>query len=178
MLIAALSAAAVWVVAAVAFPQRQFDARMGDDASTFYRVRGPALAGVDILSNFPLTGGGLTGEPFLEERITNLYVRSPYYSAAWPIVTPSTELLINFFWLHWIYLGAVLGSIMVGLVGLWLYGLGVPSPVFCAVVWAIFGQAAGAYVGPACWSVLFMAAAAAVLNQRGTSPDPGAGTAS
>jgi len=34
------------------------------------------------------------------------------------------------------------------------------------MVWAILGQASGAYVGPTCWAVLFLAGAAAVLNQR------------
>jgi hypothetical protein len=34
-------------------------------------------------------------------------------------------------------------------------------------VWAILGQASGAYVGPTCWAVLFLAGAAAVLHQRG-----------
>ena len=45
--------------------------------------------------------------------------------------------------------------------------LGVPSPAFCWLVWAILGQASGAYVGPTCWAVLFLSAAAAVLHQRG-----------
>jgi hypothetical protein len=35
------------------------------------------------------------------------------------------------------------------------------------MVWAILGQASGAYVGPTCWAVLFLAGAAAVLHQRG-----------
>ena len=45
--------------------------------------------------------------------------------------------------------------------------LGVPSPAFCWIVWAILGQASGAYVGPTCWAVVFLSAAAAVLHQRG-----------
>ena len=56
---------------------------------------------------------------------------------------------------------------MVGaLTTLWLWVLGVPSAAFCWMVWAILGQASGAYVGPACWAVLFLAGAAAVLHQR------------
>jgi hypothetical protein len=34
------------------------------------------------------------------------------------------------------------------------------------MVWAILGQAAGAYVGPTCWAVLFLMGAAAILHQR------------
>jgi hypothetical protein len=58
------------------------------------------------------------------------------------------------------------GLIMVGAITIWFRVLGVPSPAFCWMVWAILGQASGAYVGPTCWAVLFLAAAAAVLHQR------------
>ena len=44
--------------------------------------------------------------------------------------------------------------------------LRVPSPAFCWLTWAILGQASGAYVGPTCWAVLFLAAAGCVLHQR------------
>ena len=74
--------------------------------------------------------------------------------------------MINYFWLHWIYLGLIWGLIMAGAITIWLRVLGVPSPAFCWMVWAILGQASGAYVGPTCWAVLFLAAAAAVLYQR------------
>lgn len=164
--LATVCIAAFFVIASVAFPQRNQDARSGDDPSTFYRVRGPALAGVDIMAAYPLAGAGLTGEPFIERRVTNLYIRSPYYSARWAVVTPASELLINYFWLHWIYLGVLMGVLVTAALTVWLLVLGVPSPTFCWAVWAILGQASGAYVGPTCWAVLFLAAAAAVLNQR------------
>lgn len=164
--LAAACLAAFFVVATVAFPQRNQDARSGDDPSTFYRVRGPALAGIDIMKSYPISGAGLTGEPFIEGRVTNLYIRSPYYSARWAVVTPASELLINYFWLHWIYLGVLMGVLITAALTAWLLALGVPSPTFCWIVWAILGQASGAYVGPTCWAVLFLAAAAAVLNQR------------
>jgi hypothetical protein len=44
------------------------------------------------------------------------------------------------------------------------------------MVWAILGQASGAYVGPTCWAVLFLAAAAAVLHQRQELQDKQRGT--
>jgi hypothetical protein len=80
-------------------------------------------------------------------------------------VSPSTELLINYFWLHWIYLGFVWGVATIALLSGWLRILGVPSASFCWVTWAILGQASGAYVGPTCWAVLFLAGAAAILHQ-------------
>lgn len=96
----------------------------------------------------------------------NIFVRSSGYSSGWMLVSPATEMLINFFWLHWIYLGIVWGLIIATAVTVWLRVLGVPSAAFCFMVWAIMGQASGAYVGPTCWAVMFLAAAAAVLNQR------------
>ena len=102
-------------------------------------------------------------------------MRSRFYSAGWQIVSPSTELLINYFWLHWIYLGFVWGVIIIAALTAWLRVLHVPSTAFCWTVWAILGQASGAYVGPTCWAVLFLAAAAAVLHERGVVADATAG---
>lgn len=163
-----LCAGAVLLVAQTVFTERNRDAQTGNDPSAFYRVRGPALAGIDIMSSMPF-GAGLTGETFISDRVTNLYIRSPAYSPAWPVVHPASELLINYFWLHWIYLGLVPGIVMIAVISYWLVTLGVPSPAFCWVAWAILGQASGAYVGPTCWGVLFLAAAVAVLNQRGAT---------
>ena len=151
------------------FPARLEAIRSGDDPSFFYRVQGPALAGLDIMANYPFAGGGLSGEPFLEKEINNAYLRSPFYSGHWQAASPSTELVVNYFWLHWIFLGVVWGLIMMAAVTVWLRVLGVPSFFFCWIVWAFLGQAGGAYVGPSCWAVLFLAGAAAVLHQR---PEP------
>jgi len=96
-------------------------------------------------------------------------MRSPFYSANWQIVSPATELVINYFWEHWIYLGVVWGLILMVALTVWLRALRVPSPAFCWVVWAILGQASGAYVGPACWFFLFLAGPAAMLHQRPTA---------
>jgi hypothetical protein len=128
------------------------------------------------MSAYPLAGAGLTGEPFIESRVVDVYVRSPAYSATWQVVKPATELLINYFWLHWIYFGLVWGVVLAAAVTVWFVVLGVPSPAFCWMVWAILGQASGAYVGPTCWAVLFLAAAAAVLHQRQELQDKQRGT--
>ena len=154
------------VLAQTIFPDRIESVTSGNDPSFFYRVQGPALAGADIMSRYPIAGGGLTGEPFIEAEITNLYLRSAFYSAGWQIVSPATELLINYFWLHWIYFGLIWGVIIMVAVSAWLRVIGVPSVAFCWTVWAILGQASGAYVGPTCWAVLFLSAAVAVLHQR------------
>jgi hypothetical protein len=154
------------VLAQSLFPVRLEEIRSGNDPSFFYRVRGPALAGLQTMAHYPFAGAGLTGEPFIENDVTNFYVRSAGYSAGWQAVSPATELLINYFWLHWIYLGMVWGFIIIVALTIWLRVLGVPSPAFCWMTWAILGQASGAYVGPTCWAVLFLAGGAAILHQR------------
>ncbi len=169
--IAALFCGSFLVLVAVVFPERFQRAQAGDDASFFYRVRGPAIAGIDSLEHAP-TGAGLTGEPYVADHVVRLYVQSSAYSTAWTMVTPATELLINYFWLHWIYLGPFLGVIAIAVISLWLRVLGVPSPAFCWSAWAILGQASGAYVGPTCWAVLFLMGAAALINQSSTSDRP------
>ncbi|HLI11855.1 MAG TPA: hypothetical protein VKY65_09675 [Alphaproteobacteria bacterium] len=154
------------IMANTIFAARMKEITSGNDASFFYRVLGPALAAEDVIKHYPVAGAGLTGEPFIENEVINVYVRSPAYSTAWAIVSPATELVINYFWLHWIYLGLIWGSITLAAVTVWLRILGVPSPAFCWLSWAILGQASGAYVGPLAWAVLFLAAAGAVLHQR------------
>jgi hypothetical protein len=171
-MVAALFALVAVLLAKTLFAERLENVTSGNDPSFFYRVQGPALAGLDIIGRYPATGAGLTGEPFVEREITNLYLRSRFYSAGWHVVSPSTELLINYFWLHWIYLGLIWGLVMIAVISGWLRVLGVPSAAFCWGVWAILGQASGAYVGPTCWAVLFLAGAAAILHQRAPAAAP------
>jgi hypothetical protein len=170
--VAALALGAFVILGQSLFAARLNEASSGNDPSFFYRVQGPFLAAMDVARIYPLAGAGLTGEPFIEREVVNIYIRSPDYSARWEVVTPATELLINYFWLHWIYLGVFWGLILVGAVTAWLLVLGTPSPAFCWVAWAILGQSSGAYVGPKCWAVLFLAAAAAVLQQRAETEAP------
>ena len=154
------------VVGQSMFAERLKQITSGNDASFFYRVRGPAIAGMDIIANYPFAGAGLTGEPFIQDEVIDLYAQSAGFSTGWQIVSPASELLINYFWLHWIYLGLIWGSAIMIALTCWLRRLRVPSAAFCWSVWAIMGQASGAYVGPTCWAVLFLAAAAAVIHQR------------
>ena len=172
--LAAVLIGAFAVMANSIFSERLKDITAGNDASFFYRVRGPALAARYIAEHFPIAGAGLTGEPYIEREIADEYLRSPAYSRDWPIVSPATELVINFFFLHWIYLGLVWGSIMLAAVTIWLRVIGVPSAAFCWLVWAILGQASGAYVGPLAWAVLYLAGAAALAHQQADEPAPAA----
>ncbi len=106
---------------------------------------------MDVARIYPLAGAGLTGEPFIEREVVNIYIRSPDYSARWEVVTPATELLINYFWLHWIYLGGFWGLILVGAVTAWAARSGYPEPRLLLGGLGDPGPVLGAYVGPKCW---------------------------
>ena len=105
-----LLAGMTYFVATAFFAHRLHDISEGSDPSFFYRVEGPILAAQEVLSRYPIAGAGLTGEPFIEDVVVNAYIRSPAFSRGWHIASPATELLINYFWLHWIYLGLVWGT--------------------------------------------------------------------
>jgi hypothetical protein len=171
--LAALFGTAFVLIGQGLYAKRLHQAQAGDDPSFFYRVEGPAMAGVEVMQHYPFAGAGLTGEPFIEGQVVSLYASSSGFSTAWQIVSPATELLINYFWLHWIYLGIVFGVTAAVAVGMWMRLLGVPSVGFAMTTWAILGQASGAYVGPTCWAVLFLAGAASIMNQRPPAPPDG-----
>ncbi len=166
----------IFLVGAVIIGQSLYAERLrtftsGRDASTYARIIGPMEVAFDGFKRYPWAGAGLTGEPFIEERAVSIYMRSGTYEPTWHFRI--AEALTNYFWLHWIYLGLVWGTIMLIALTIWLRVLGVPSVLFCWSVWVILGQAAGAYVGPRTWTVLLFAAACAVLaTQPATRPSP------
>ena len=147
------------------FSNRVAQMAEGADASTFYRVQGPALVAADVLQKYPFSGTGLTSEGFISDEVLNVYRSSPEFSPDWQF-DQTFEVLTNYFWLHWIYFGLVFGLMVLGALSIWLRTLGVPGLWFCWLVWSILGQASGAYVGPKTWTVLFLAAAASILAQR------------
>lgn len=154
----------------VAVGQTLFAARLselarGEDASFFYRFTGPMLVALDVFRHYPWAGAGLTGEMFIADNVMNVYMNSPSFQAAWRI-SRIGDVLTNYFWLHWIYLGVVGGVLMFVAISVWLRMLGVPSILYCWAVWLILGQASGSYVGPKTWAVLLFAAAASILTTR------------
>ena len=172
--VAAILAGLAAVMATTFFSARLQKIEAGGDPSFFYRVTGPALAARAVVAERPLAGAGLTAEAAVESTMLNAYMRSPGYSARWHLITDPKEYVINYFWLHWVYLGLGWGGVIFAAITLWLRNLAVPGIAFCWLVWAIFGQASGAYVGPVTWSVLFLAAALAVLYRREAEQQPAA----
>jgi hypothetical protein len=169
-LIGAAALSAVVVLIAVVLGMTFFAARItemqhGGDASFFYRFTGPMLVALDMFRHHPWAGSGLTGETYIANEVLNVYMNSASFSSAWRIPKIG-DVLTNYFWLHWIYLGLVWGVAVVAGLCWWLRKLGTPSLLFCWIVWAILGQASGSYVGPKTWAVLLIAAAAAILSMR------------
>jgi len=137
----------------------------GRDASFFFRETGPALLARYVAIHYPIAGAGLTSEIVISNQMLSVYETSPAFYGAWQIPNPG-EMMTNYFWSHWIYLGVIFGVATAGALTFWMRTLKVPSPMFSWAIWAIMGQSLGAYVAPRSWFVLFVAAAAAVLHQR------------
>lgn len=149
------------ILATAVYGERFGQVSSGSDPSFFYRVIGPALTAFDTIARHPWAGAGLTGENFIASDMLNVFVRSPHFSAAWKF-DRAAEVLTNYFWLHWIYLGLVWGVIAFLAMTFWLRVLGPGDVAFAWLAWATLGQASGAYVGPKTWVVLFLSLALAV----------------
>lgn len=173
LLLAVLLLLVAAILGMTVYAERLSDILAGEDPSFFYRVIGPALVGLKVLKTYPWAGAGLTGEPFIADLVMTVFVKSSQYSAAWRIDKISSA-LTNYFWLHWIYLGAIWGGIAIVGLSAWLRLLGVPSLLFCWSVWAVLGQASGAYVGPKTWTVFLLAAGLSVLVRRTANIAPNA----
>lgn len=172
---AAALSAVILLVAVVAgqalFAERINELQTGRDASFFYRFTGPMLVAFDMFRHHPWAGSGLTGEPYIADRVLNVYMNSASFQSAWRIPKVG-DVLTNYFWLHWIYLGAVWGTITLAGISLWLRLIGAASVLYCWSIWLILGQASGSYVGPKTWAVLMIAAASSILVARSTAEEP------
>ncbi len=149
----------------VLFAERLHDLQSGKDASFFYRFTGPMLVAFDMFKHHPWAGSGLTGEPYIADRVLSVFMNSASFQSAWKIPKVA-DVLTNYFWLHWIYLGAVWGVIVLATLSVWLRMLGAVSILYCWAVWTVLGQASGSYVGPKTWAVLLIGAATTILVAR------------
>jgi hypothetical protein len=165
-----LAACVVLTVAFGAVADSLFAARLarigvGADPSFFSREIGPVKIAGDVLRNHPIAGIGLTGEEFIAERVRAIYMGSRAFSGNF-VLADTSHVITNYFWSHWIYLGAVFGTFTLIALSIWLRTVRVPSLAFCWIVWLLFGQASGAYVSPKTWVVLLLAAAVSILHER------------
>lgn len=158
-----LAVAAIAVAGDRFFGERMNLITSANDISFFYRIIGPALVGWDTIINRPIAGAGLTGEEAIATRVSQLYVTSSAYAAEWQLAKVN-EVLTNFFWHHWIYLGLAWGLVMLAAITRLLRSLHAPSIALCWIAWAVFGQASGAYVSPKPWATLLIVCAASILH--------------
>jgi hypothetical protein len=161
--------AALVVVGSSLYANRLALINNGTDASFYFREIEPVEAAADVAHRYPVFGIGLTAEPLIADRLEELYQSAPAYSADLDFGLGNWQTvhnLTNYFWLHWIYLGLIWGSLAILALSLWLRLLGTPSVAFCFLVWTVMGQAAGDYVGPRTWAVMAMAAAGMILQRR------------
>jgi hypothetical protein len=161
----AVAIAAVAFTAVKFFGERVDQVASGSDPSFFFRVIGPAVVAIDTVINHPIAGIGLTGEELIEERVRHIYTTSANFSPEWDF-TKASEVLNNYFWLHWIYLGLFWGVVLLSAVTWLIILLRAPSVLFCWSIWAIFGQAAGAYVSPKTWTVMLLSVAISIMAVR------------
>ena len=165
LVISALIVVVAYAGGKVLFAERLNELQAGKDASFFYRFTGPMLVAFDMFKNHPWAGAGLTGEPYISDRVLEVFMNSASFSSAWRIPKVA-DVLTNYFWLHWIYLGAVWGVVVILTLTLWLRMLGAASVLYCWAIWTVLGQASGSYVGPKTWAVFLIAAATTILVTR------------
>lgn len=147
------------------FAERLSQIANNNDASFFFRVVGPVAVAWETMMQYPIAGAGLTGEELIANSVYQIYVTAPGFSPNWE-VDKIAEVVTNYFWHHWIYLGLIGGIVLLYAIGRLLRSLSAPSISFCLLVWAIMGQASGAYVSPKPWSVLLLSCAIACLHFR------------
>lgn len=137
----------------------------GEDPSFFSRVIAPPLVAFKVVAAHPVAGAGLTSWEFISNTVREVYATAPWFSSNFRFLGAANS-ITNYFWLHWIFLGLFWGVILMGALTVLLRSLSVPSVLFCWIVWSVFGQGAGSYVGPRAWAVLFLAAAISVVCER------------
>jgi len=153
---------AAWAVTSL-YTTRFDEIISGSDPSFFYREIGPAIAAFYSIEHHPIAGIGLTGEDMFGENLVSIFATSSAFDPAWPM-DGNGQSLNNYFWLHWMYLGLGWGIGIVAAISWYMRRLGTHNVVLCWIIWAVFGQASGAYVSPKPWAVLMLACAITALR--------------
>jgi hypothetical protein len=152
-------------VGTILFENRLEIIATGRDASVFARIIAPPMVAWRILGENPFAGAGLAGWEYIERIVQQLYATTTWLETDFRFES-AAHALTNWFWLHWIFLGLFFGILMIIVLTMLLRAMGVPSVAFCWAVWAVFGQAAGSYVGPRTWAVLVLAGVIALIHER------------
>lgn len=149
------------------YAERIQDIQQGTDPSFFSRITAPFLVALEVVREHPVAGIGLTAEDSINGLVKQVYAQGGNLVSDFEFAS-AKHALTNYFWTHWIYLGLVWGGVVLVGVTLYLRALKAPSIMFCWSVWAILGQASGAYVSPKTWTVMYLACVVAIMHQRST----------
>lgn len=161
--------AAAIVAAQTVYAERIQEITSGSDPSFFSREILPYLTARQVIATRPFAGAGLTGWNGIEGIVRQTMATTPSLMIDWDFDKVS-HALTNYFWEHWYFLGLFWGVVTLAALTGYLRVLGSPSPLFCWIVWAVFGQASGAYVSPKTWAVFYLACALSLLHQREPAP--------
>lgn len=149
------------------YAERIQEIQQGTDPSFFSRITAPFLVALEVVRQHPIAGIGLTAEDSINGLVRQVYAQGGNLVSDFEFAS-AKHALTNYFWTHWIYLGLVWGAVVIVGVTYYLRALKAPSVMFCWSVWAILGQASGAYVSPKTWTVMYLACLVAILHQRST----------
>ncbi|MEQ8396055.1 hypothetical protein [Thalassobaculum sp.] len=165
--LAIILAGVVLVVGFNFYAERIEAIREGTDPSFFSRVTAPFLVAVEVIREKPLAGIGLTAESLIDGLVSQIYAQSGGLVSQYSFQSAKYA-LTNYFWTHWIYFGLIWGLVILVGLSFYLRSLQAPSILFCWSMWAVLGQASGAYVSPKTWTVLYLACVISILHQRAT----------
>ena len=133
----------------------------GRDASSTVRLAVPVVTAWETLHISPWWGAGISGTESIEDSIVLGFELVGIASLADPEAMNSetrlANLIGNAFWLHWINLGLLGGTIAIGLLAGLMRSLGTRRRLLAFAVIFVFAQTMGGAHAPYFWSFVAMA---------------------
>jgi hypothetical protein len=133
----------------------------GRDASSTVRIAVPVVTAWETLQISPWWGAGISGTESIEDSIVLGFELVGIASLADPEAMNSetrlANLIGNAFWLHWINLGLLGGTIAIGLLAGLMHSLGTRRRLLAFAVIFVFAQTMGGAHAPYFWSFVAMA---------------------
>lgn len=124
------------------------------EGSTIVRIVAPPLITFDVLKEYPMWGAGITGKEMVADKV--FYRLTNDFGLTYITdIEQATNMVTNAFWLHWIYLGLFGGILMIWAIYRLMKVFGVRHYLYCFLLFAIFGQTMGGYVGLKVWTIIF-----------------------
>jgi hypothetical protein len=133
----------------------------GRDASSTVRLAVPVVTAWETLQVSPWWGAGISGTESIEDSIVLGFELVGIATLADPMAmnseTTLANLIGNAFWLHWINLGLLGGTLAIGLLAGLMRSLGIRRRLLAFAVIFVFAQTMGGAHAPYFWSFVAMA---------------------